>query len=205
MKNLIVSSFWFFAMFSSVMSFSSCTKNNVTPPVLSNQDKATLRFMREEEKLAHDVYAYFHSKYGVNIFGNIAASEQTHMDAVLSVMVKYGVEDSASNQAGVFNNATLQQLYVELIAKGEASLSEALIAGATIEDVDIKDLNEGLAATSNADIKTLYEKLKCGSRNHLRAFTSQLAFQQKTYSPQFISTELYNEIINGNHEPCGRI
>lgn len=205
MKNLLIFNFWLFAMFSSVMSFSSCSKNNVETPILSDQEKATLRFMREEEKLARDVYTYFYTKYGLNIFGNITSSEQTHMDAVLAVMAKYGIEDSASSLKGVFNNPNLQKLYSELIAKGEASLSEALIAGATIEDVDIKDLNEGLAATSNVDLKILYEKLKCGSRNHMRAFISQLGFQQKTYSPQFISKELYNEIISGNHEPCGRM
>lgn len=207
MKNLFISSFWLFAMFSSVMSFSSCSKNNVENPILSlsDQEKATLRFMREEEKLARDVYVYFHTKYGLNIFGNITSSEQTHMDAVLAVMAKYGIEDSAANQKGVFNNSTLQKLYYDLVAQGETSLGEALKVGATIEDLDIKDLNEGLAATTNADITNLYEKLKCGSRNHMRAFTSQLGFQQISYSPQFISKELYNEIISGNHEPCGRM
>ena len=115
MKNLIISSFWLFAMFSSVMSFSSCSKNNVETPILSlsDQEKATLRFMREEEKLARDVYAYFHTKYGLNIFGNITSSEQTHMEAVLAVMAKYGIEDSAANQKGVFNNSTLQKLYYD--------------------------------------------------------------------------------------------
>lgn len=205
MKNLILSSFWLFAMFSSIMSFSSCNKNQVETPVLSDQEKETLRFMREEEKLARDVYTFFHTKYGLNIFGNITSSEQTHMDAVLALMAKYGIEDSAASQAGVFNNSVLQKLYYDLIAQGETSLSEALKVGATIEDLDIKDLNKGLAATANADIASLYEKLNCGSRNHMRAFTSQLASLQISYSPQFISKELYNEIISGSHESCGRL
>lgn len=205
MKNLILSSFWLFAMFSSIMSFSSCNKNQVETPVLSDQEKETLRFMREEEKLARDVYTFFHTKYGLNIFGNITSSEQTHMDAVLALMAKYGIEDSAASQAGVFNNSVLQKLYYDLIAQGETSLGEALKVGATIEDLDIKDLYKGLAATANADIASLYEKLNCGSRNHMRAFTSQLASLQISYSPQFISKELYNEIISGSHESCGRL
>lgn len=194
-----------FTLLSSVVGFTSCSNNDVEPLTLSDQEKATLQFMREEEKLARDVYQYFHEKYGLNIFGNIASSEQTHMDAVLTIMVKYGVADLASNQKGVFINTTIQKLYNDLITQGETSLGEALKVGATIEDLDIKDLNEGLAATTNADITNLYEKLKCGSRNHMRAFTSQLGFQQISYSPQFISRELYNEIISGNHEPCGRM
>lgn len=205
MKNLITSGLLLFTLLSSVVGFTSCSKNNVEPLTLSDQEKATLQFMREEEKLARDVYQYFHEKYGLNIFGNIASSEQTHMDAVLAIMVKYGIEDSAASQKGVFNTPTLQKLYSDLVAQGEASLSEALRIGATIEDLDIKDLNEGLAATANADITSLYEKLKCGSRNHIRAFISQLNIQQASYSPQFISNELYLEIIGGNHEPCGRM
>ena len=205
MKNLIISGFLFFTLLSSIVGFTSCSNNDVEPLTLSDQEKATLQFMREEEKLARDVYQYFHEKYRLNMFGNIASSEQTHMDAVLAIMVRYGVADLASDQKGVFNNTTLQKLYIDLIAKGETSLANALTVGATIEDLDIKDLNAGIAATANVDIDNLYEKLKCGSKNHMRAFTSQLSVEGVTYLPQFISKEQFSEIINGEHQQCGRI
>lgn len=205
MKNLITSGLLLFTLLSSVVGFTSCSSNDVEPLTLSEQEKATLQFMREEEKLAHDVYQYFHEKYGLNMFGNIASSEQTHMDAVLTIMVKYGVADLASNQKGVFINITLQKLYNDLIAKGETSLANALTVGATIEDLDIKDLNDGISATANIDIDNLYEKLKCGSKNHMRAFTSQLSIEGVSYLPQFISKEQFSEIINGAHQQCGRM
>ena len=194
-----------FTLLSSVVGFTSCSNLDVEQPTLSDQEKATLQFMREEEKLAHDVYQYFYEKYRLNIFGNIASSEQTHMDAVLAIMVKYGVADVASNQKGVFNNIILQKLYTDLIAKGEISLANALTVGATIEDLDIKDLNDGIAATANVDIDNLYEKLKCGSKNHMRAFTSQLSVEGVSYLPQFISKDQFSEIINGAHQQCGRL
>lgn len=208
MKNLMISSMTLFALLFGSIGFTSCDESNddILPDTvltLTEDEKANLLFMREEEKLARDVYLYFHEKYGLNIFSNIASSEQTHMDAVLTIMEKYGVEDLASSELGVFTNATLQQLYNDLIAQGNASLTDALRAGATIEDVDIRDLDNVIEATTKADLMNMYKMLECGSRNHMRAFTSNLDSQGVTYAPQFISQEQYDEIINGEHEHCG--
>ena len=51
--------------------------------------------MREEEKVARDVYLEFYEIYGNVIFKNIADSEQKHMDAVLALIVGYGLDDPA--------------------------------------------------------------------------------------------------------------
>jgi len=169
---------------------------------LTEDEKSNLLFMREEEKLARDVYIYLDEKYSMNIFSNISASEQVHMDEVLVIMDQYGIEDPTSNEMGVFNDQTLQELYNDLIDLGNKSLVDALNVGATIEDVDIRDLNDALAASDKADIIDLFELLKCGSRNHMRAFVGQLDSMDETYTPQFITTELYNEILNGSHESC---
>ncbi len=208
MKNLKISSLLLFALFFAMAGFTSCddSKDDVIPePVLSltEDEEANLQFMREEEKLARDVYLYLHEKYGTNIFNNIASSEQTHMDAVLTIMEKYGVEDPASNELGVFSNATLQQLYNDLTTQGDISLIDALTVGATIEDVDIRDLGDAIDATSKTDLIDMYEMLECGSRNHMRGFTNQLDMQGETYAPQFIIQEQYDEIIDGAHEHCG--
>ena len=172
--------------------------------VLTEQEQSDLLFMREEEKLARDVYIYFDELYSINIFGNISSSEQTHMDAVLVLIEKYGLEDPASKEIGIFNNKALQELYDDLISQGKKSLEDALRVGATIEDVDIRDLDEAIAGTNKSDIIEMYERLNCGSRNHMRAFSGQLESRDEAYSPQFISVEQYNEIINGAHEHCGR-
>lgn len=66
---------------------SSLTVNlySIEPSDLSAAEENSLAFMREEEKLARDVYNALYSIYGTNIFSNIGASEQTHTDAVLSL------------------------------------------------------------------------------------------------------------------------
>jgi hypothetical protein len=209
MKNLRISSFIIFALLFASIGFISCNESDdiVLPDTiitLTGDEISNLKFMREEEKLARDVYLYFYEKYELNIFNNIASSEQTHMDAVLTIMEEYGLEDSATNENGVFNNVELQELYDVLILQGDVSLIDALIVGATIEDVDIRDLDNAIKATSKTDIIEMYDMLNCGSRNHMRGFISQLDAQGENYTPQFITPEKYEEIINGEHEQCGQ-
>lgn len=141
---------------------------------LSAAEEADLLFMREEEKLARDVYTAMYARWRQPIFRNIAASEQTHMNAILTLLNRYGLPDPAADAPGVFNNPELQALYDELVAQGNLSRVEALRVGVAIEEADIADLQASLAHTTHADIRLVYNNLLRGSRNHLRAFTRQL-------------------------------
>ncbi len=207
MKNFKIASLLLLSLLFSITLFTSChDDDNDTPTIvelLTEEEKADLIFMREEEKLARVVYTYLYDEYGLFIFDNISASEQIHMDAVLTELVRYGITDPASTEVGVFNNADLQILYDNLIVQGDLSLVDALTVGATIEDVDIRDLNMAIATTSKNNLITMYEKLFCGSRNHLRGFINQLSAQGETYTPQYISVQEYEDILNDSHENCG--
>lgn len=142
----------------------------------TDADTATidsLKFMREEEKLARDTYLALYALWGNNLFNNIAQSEQSHMDAMLMLLDTYGIEDPAVNEAGVFTNSDLQALYDELVETGAESLESALKVGALIEEVDIRDIEAGKAVITAQDILSVYDNLLCGSRNHLRSFASQ--------------------------------
>ncbi len=166
---------------------------------LSEEERESILYMREEEKLARDVYLYLYDKWGLQVFQNIARSEQQHMDMVKVLIDRYGLEDPAKER-GIFTNPELQALYDELIERGSRSLEEALKVGALIEEVDIKDLKEWLSKVDNADIIQVYENLMRGSRNHLRAFTSVLREYGVTYQPQVLSMEEYTSIISGEME-----
>jgi hypothetical protein len=138
--------------------------------------------MREEEKLARDVYLKMYEKWGKRVFKNIVESEQRHMDAVLSLLKKYNLTDpAAENSVGEFENTTIQDLYDDLVAAGSVSLVEALRVGVDIEELDIEDLQNFLDNTDNPDIKTVYQNLLEGSLNHLSAFTFQLDRLGATY------------------------
>ena len=170
---------------------------------LSQAEINDLKFLREEEKLARDVYLYSYDKYQLMIFDNISQSEQRHMNSVLNLMNKYGIPDSASTEIGVFNNLDLQKTYNTLTLQANISSVNALIAGATIEDLDINDIDRFTANTTKPDLLNVYSNLVCGSKNHMRAFTSWLENNEETYVPQYISMEEYNVIISGSNGGCG--
>ena len=173
---------------------------------LTADETAGLLFMYEEEKLAHDVYNALNALWGQTTFSSIAASEQTHMDAINTLLVRYGIA-TPSAAAGTFSDTSLQSLYSSLMSTGSLSLADALKVGATIEEVDILDLQSRLALTVNADIQLVYNNLMSGSYNHLRNFTSVLTrVTGEVYQPQYLSADLYQTIVtstNGNGQSYG--
>ncbi|WP_297090327.1 DUF2202 domain-containing protein [Thermococcus sp.] len=169
---------------------------------LSVDEIQAILYMREEEKLARDVYLTLYDQWGIPIFNNIARSEQTHMDMVLALIDKYNLTDPAADKdIGEFENPELQALYDQLIEEGMKSEEAALAVGALIEEVDIKDLQDWLDKTDNQDVEYVFENLMMGSRNHLRAFTGVLARQYGvTYEPQVLPQDEYEAIINSPME-----
>jgi hypothetical protein len=173
--------------------------------VISAEEEAGLVFMREEEKLAHDVYIQLDAQWQQAVFANIAVSELTHTEAVLLLLQRYTISDPVGpNPAGVFVDPTLQGRYDMLVARGSATLIDALMVGAEIEELDIFDLDQRLATVvDNDDIVLVYENLKKGSRNHLRAFMNALTQQNATYTPQYLSQEDFDAIVNSPMETGG--
>jgi hypothetical protein len=159
---------------------------------------AGLKFMREEEKLAHDVYVTMFNTWGAQIFANIAESETEHTEAVLDQIEQYGVEDPAEgNPVGVFEDPYLQALYDKLVAMGSVSLIEALKVGALIEETDIVDIREKMEVTDEPSILQVYQNLLCGSYSHLQAFDKALADQGVDYQAQVITQEQWDAIASG--------
>ncbi len=102
-----------------------------------------LRWMREEEKLAHDVYVALGETWGIRVFENIAAAETTHGEAIKTLLDRHGIADPAAGQpVGAFTDPELQALYGDLVARGRTSLVDALTVGALIEELDISDLRD---------------------------------------------------------------
>lgn len=151
--------------------------------------------MREEEKLARDVYSFFYEKHGHIVFNNISKSENAHTSAVLYLMNAYGLEDNALPELGKFSNPLFTELYAKLTEQGESNLLEALKVGAFIEEYDIADLWKLIEESENESIKRVYGNLLRGSEFHLRAFTNVLKVQGAVYEPSIISEEQYQEIL----------
>lgn len=169
---------------------------------ISKQEIENLQFLKEEEKLAREVYLFSYDLYGQNIFKNISNSEQSHMNSVSVIMEKYGIKDLSFDERGKFSNLELQQLYDDLVDLSKISLENALTVGATVEDLDINDLNNFISNADHQDMIEMYQLLNCGSRNHLRAYTNNLESLDLTYDPQFISVEEYDMILSSSGEKC---
>ena len=180
-------------------------KNSQVYSELSEEEAAGLIFMREEEKLARDVYIRLYEQWGLPVFQNISQSEQAHTEAVKALLDSYGLEDPVSiDEVGVFTDPVLQELYNQLIIQGNQSLSDALKVGATIEEIDILDLETRLEQTDKPDIQRVYGNLLNGSMNHLRAFVSTLQRQTgEDNSSQYLSQEAFDAIIAGGMQSGG--
>jgi len=178
---------------------------SVSGAYLSASEQEDLIFMREEEKLAHDVYVTLYAAWRLPVFQNIANSEATHTAAVKRLLDQYGIADpTVGKGVGEFTNPDLQKLYDKLVLQGAKSLGEALKVGITIEEIDILDLQTRIARTTNAQIQLVYSNLLRGSENHLRAFTSTLQRQTgETYAPQYLDAATYSSIVGTSNRRGG--
>jgi hypothetical protein len=169
----------------------------VSTITLTTDEKNDLAFMREEEKLARDVYLTLHGIWGSPVFANIASSEQQHMDAILDLLNLYKLPDPAAGKLiGEFANAELQALYEALVARGKKSALEALMVGGVIEETDIEDLNAAMVTSRLSNTDKVYQNLLNGSYNHLRAFASNIqSLTGLPYVAQVVSQEIVDSIL----------
>ena len=182
----------------------TCPVQSVSLQPLADSEIGKLMHLREEEKLARDVYQTLYSIGSDPAFLRISQSEQRHMDALKALLDRYGLQDpAAALNPGEFSDDGLQSLYHDLVAAGSQSPMQALRVGASIEDLDLGDLEGALASTDNADLKIVYENLRQGSQNHMRAFAGRLESLGESYVPQYISEEDLAAILSSSNASRG--
>jgi hypothetical protein len=172
---------------------------------LSAEEEERLQFMREEEKMARDVYRTLFNLWEEPVFDNISRSEQRHMNSMKRQLDIYGIEDPViDDTVGVFDNEVLGNLYQELVSQGEESLEMALRVGAYIEEIDILDLEEAIAGSGHDDVVRAYENLLRASRNHLRAFVRKLESMGIVYEAVEMDPAQLDEIVDSPMERGAR-
>lgn len=170
---------------------------------LSEEERDDLLLMREEEKLARDVYLRLYDRWHLRPFGNISGSEQMHMDAILALLRRYGLPDPAQGlDIGEFHSADMLALYERLVNQGLKSSGEAVRVGLLIEELDIADLRAAAKRTSKPEILAVYAHLERGSRNHLRAFYRWKDRLDVRYVPAHLSQRDFESIGTSEHESC---
>jgi len=176
---------------------------------LTQQERDAIVYMREEEKLARDVYDSMFVKWGGNPFGNIRYSEQVHMDRMKTLITTYQLQDPVNQTGdvhGKFVSRLMQQYYNDLAATGSQSFTAALKVGAKIEELDIADLEARIQQAQQQDIINSFGFLKMASHNHLRAFVRRLKMEGVSYEPVILSKAAFNKIIDSENRKggCGK-
>ena len=152
---------------------------------LTEQEKSSLTYLREVEKLARDVYSVLGDKWDSQLLKDTSGSEQKHMDSLKPLLDNHGVPDPAAGKGpGAFTNSDLQKLYNELVPQGSVSLAEALKVGVLVEQKDIGDLKQAIATSNHKDLNAVYDNLLKGSTIHLNAFQFELSKQSTTTSQE---------------------
>jgi hypothetical protein len=172
---------------------SGAVATNGTEP--TTEEAEGLLLMREEEKLARDVYLALFEQWEMRVFERIAGSEQRHTDAVAGLLDRFGLEDPFIDEPGVFVDPGLQALYDDLVEQGSESRVAALEVGAMIEELDIADLRDLLAETDRRAIERVYRRLVAGSENHLRAFARSLEAAGGEYVPTYLDEDEVADIL----------
>jgi hypothetical protein len=154
--------------------------------------------LREEEKVAYDVYMYLYEKYDNLVFKNIAQNEKDHMIKMKELINTYNLNDPLSgteDSRGVFTNKKMQGLYDEMIMGGNYGVVDAMRASARFEETDIQDLRNNIAISSDPTILAVYQILEASSQDHLRALVKYIKEEGISYKPSVLSKEEYDKIM----------
>lgn len=169
------------AVATATTAFASGGGRNSKTVELTEDQKDTLFFIFQEEKVARDVYITLGKTYtDETTFAQIQISEQEHILSAQVLCERYGVDTSIVNLSleddfvGQFELTSMQELYNTCIGLGEVSLMEALKVGELIEVTDIEDL-EHAAEGMPSDVVNAYDNLKSGSLEHLDAFRNAIS------------------------------
>jgi len=140
---------------------------------LDEQAQEHVAFIREEERLARDLYTALDAHHdGLAPFSMIKNAEQRHFDAAGRLIDIYHLDDpSEGAEAGEYAFDELQERYDGWLERGLKSEQEAFTVGVELETADIADLEKMIADIDNAQVDRVLGHLLQGSEHHLDAFT----------------------------------
>lgn len=154
-----------------VLGFAHPTTAEAASPGATSLSAGQLTQLREEERMARDLYTRLASSSGEQVFARIATAEQRHLDSVEALMRGRGMDPAAAGtSAGTYAVPALQTAYDTWLARGAASDQAAYAVGVELEKQDIADLRS-LAVPTGDSAYRVVRALLAGSEHHLTAFT----------------------------------
>lgn len=170
----------------------------IAQPVITENDKNSLVYFREEEKLAADAFDYFYEMWTNKLFLTFKNSETKHECRFRELLDYYGIEDPVKEYGrGEFGSDSLEYYYVSIISFGSKSLLHSFLAGAEIEEKTVYELGNAIKVIDNENLTEVYKTHKISSEGYLRVFAAKLKDNSIIYKPKFMTEDSYNKIING--------
>jgi hypothetical protein len=170
----------------------------LTQPVISEKDKNSLVYFREEEKLAADAFDYFYEMWSNKLFFSFKSSESKHETIFKELMDYYGIDDPVKDYArGEFTIDTLKYFYIDMISFGSKSLLHSFLAGAEIEERSVYELDNAIKVIENEKLTGVYKTHKSSSEGYLRLFVSKLKDNSVIYQPKYLTGESFKSIVKG--------
>ena len=168
---------------------------------LTDEEIAGLMWMREEEQLAHDVYVVLGELWNLRIFDNISGAETAHIDAVSGLLDLYGLDDpAAGNDAGHLHRSRTPAS-LRPARGGRQSIAGGGAGGRRVHrGARHRRPRRTFRGHGHPEISAVYANLERGSRNHLRAFFSQLDSRGVTYEPTQLDPATFDAIVSSDIE-----
>lgn len=184
---------------------STLTRANVAPVLgvtapLSADEIEFLFAIREDEKVARDLYTSFSALYPASVqIAKIKTAEDSHIACIEAVLDYYEISYPAMTATGVFEDAERQALYNDLVDKS-ATLLETFGTMAVIEEETVLAYKSVQSEITNENISLVVANMIKASSNHLKAAVRQITALGGSYTPSYLSAEEFDAIINSSFQ-----
>lgn len=177
-----------------------CPVFTVTDP-LTTDEIEFIYAVREDEKLAHNLYIYFVTQYPTaRQLANIGNAEINHITTIERVFTYYEIDFPTLGQPGVFTDENRQAIYTRLTAQG-STLHEAYQVMAALEEENIVIYSKVASELTNPNLQLIINNLAQSSENHFKVLVNQITAWGSIYTPTLLEASQYEEILDSVFQP----
>ena len=134
---------------------------------MSGDEIASLKYARQQTKLARDVYQALERRWGSGMFSTLARSESRQTAQAKSLLSRYRVRDPVAGMPeGRFADPSFERLYRSYVRQGQWSRWDARSAALRMEKGAIRAFRARLLSAANPDLRRLLSQLQQVSTSH---------------------------------------
>lgn len=170
---------------------------------LAETDTLAMAEARVAEMVATDVMLHFYQTYNYQVFETMRNIEHWQANLLKLKINYYDLQDPIGSEhtAGVFEDESAHLLYNTLIEEGSADGLAAVKVAMKIQESSIFGYDNLLPNIENDNLRCSFLNLNRVSRNSIRTLYGVVQESwNEEYTPEYISQEYFDEIINTEYE-----